>query len=45
MNFRRIVSRESGAFWQFVKYGIVGVMSTVVQMIVFYVLAATVLNA
>ena len=39
---RRILSRNSGAFWQFVKYGVVGVMSTIVQMVVFYLLAATV---
>ena len=44
MNIRRIISRDSGAFWQFVKYGVVGVMSTIVQMVVFYVLAATVLK-
>lgn len=44
MNFRRVLSRESGAFWQFVKYGIVGVMSTAVQMVVFYALAATALK-
>ena len=41
---RRILSRESGAFWQFVKYGVVGVMSTLVQFVVFYALAATVLK-
>ena len=44
MDLRRIVSRESGAFWQFVKYGVVGVASTIVQMVVFYILAATVLK-
>ena len=38
---REILSHDSGAFWQFVKYGVVGVMSTVVQMVVFYILAAT----
>lgn len=38
---RKILSHESGAFWQFVKYGVVGVMSTAVQMVVFYILAAT----
>ena len=37
------LSHEAGAFAQFVKYGVVGVMSTCVQTGVFYVLAATVL--
>ena len=39
-----ILSRRSGPFWQFVKYGVIGVASTAVQMAVFYVLAATVLS-
>ena len=41
---RRILSHESGPFWQFVKYGIIGVLSTAVQAVAFYVLAATVLK-
>ena len=36
-----ILSHESGPFWQFVKYGVIGVMATVVQTGVFYALAAT----
>ena len=39
----RILSREAGAFWQFVKYGIIGAMATVVQTAVFYASAATIL--
>ena len=41
---RRFLSHDSGAFAQFVKYGAIGVMSTCVQMVVFYVLAATALK-
>ena len=41
---RRFLSHDSGAFAQFVKYGVIGVLSTCVQMVVFYVLAATVLK-
>ena len=41
---RRFLSHESGPFAQFVKYGVIGVMSTVVQMVGFYVLAATCLR-
>ena len=41
---RRFLSHESGPFAQFVKYGVIGVMSTVVQMVGFYVLAATCLK-
>lgn len=40
---RKILSHESGPFWQFVKYGTIGVLSTAVQAVVFYALAATVL--
>ena len=43
-NLRRIISRESGPFWQFVKYGAIGVMSTIVQLCVFYALASTCLK-
>ena len=39
----RVLSHESGPFWQFVKYGVIGVMATCVQTGVFYVLAATLL--
>ena len=41
---RRFLSHESGPFAQFVKYGVIGVMATVVQMVGFYVLAATCLK-
>ncbi len=41
---RKILSRDSGAFWQFVKYGVVGALSTLVQLVVFYTLASTVLK-
>ncbi|MGN0855517.1 MAG: GtrA family protein [Kiritimatiellia bacterium] len=43
MIIRRILSPEAGPFWQFVKYGVIGVMATAVQAVVFYVLAATAL--
>ena len=39
----RFLSHDAGAFAQFVKYGVVGVMSTCVQTGVFYLLAATLL--
>lgn len=39
-----ILSRNCGAFWQFVKYGVIGVMATGVQAAVFYALAATCLK-
>ncbi len=41
---RNILSNEAGPFAQFVKYGIVGVMATCVQTVIFYVLAATCLK-
>ena len=41
---RRFLSHDSGAFAQFVKYGVIGVLSTCVQMGAFYVLAATALK-
>ena len=44
MKVRRFLSHDSGVFAQFVKYGVIGVMATVVQMIGFYVLAATCLK-
>lgn len=41
---RRILSRDCGAFWQFVKYAAIGVLATAVQTAVFYLLAATCLK-
>lgn len=41
---KRILSHDCGAFWQFVKYGVIGVLSTIVQVIVECVIAATVLK-
>jgi len=41
---RRLLSHDAGPFWQFAKYGAVGVASTCVQMAVFYALAATCLK-
>lgn len=43
-SINKILSRDSGPFWQFVKYGAIGVMATLVQTGVFYLLAATVLT-
>ena len=40
-SWRRFLSHESGPIAQFVKYGAVGVASTCVQMLVFYLLAST----
>jgi putative flippase GtrA len=37
----KILSHDCGPFWQFVKYGAIGVMSTLVQTGVFYLLAST----
>ena len=39
--WRRFLSHDSGPFAQFVKYGAIGVASTLVQMAVFYLLAST----
>jgi hypothetical protein len=39
---RRFLSHDSGPFAQFVKYGAIGVASTLVQMLVFYCLASTI---
>lgn len=39
--WRKFLSHDSGPFAQFVKYGAIGVASTLVQMLVFYVLAST----
>jgi putative flippase GtrA len=41
---RRFLSHDSGPFAQFVKYGAIGVMSTCVQLAVFYALASTCLK-
>jgi putative flippase GtrA len=41
---RKILSHDAGPFWQFVKYGLVGVMATCVQTAVFYLLASTCLK-
>jgi len=41
---RRILSHDAGPFWQFVKYGVIGVMATLVQTGVFYLLAVTCLK-
>ena len=38
---KRILSHDCGPFWQFVKYGAIGVMATLVQTGVFYILAST----
>ena len=38
---KRILSHESGPFWQFVKYVAIGVMATIVQTGLFYLLAST----
>ena len=43
-SIRKFLSRDSGAFAQFVKYGSVGVMATAVQFLFFYLLAATCLK-
>lgn len=40
---KRILSHDCGAFWQFVKYGVIGVLSTIVQTAAFYILASTAL--
>lgn len=41
--FKKVLSTDAGPFWQFAKYGTIGVMATAVQAIVFYLLSATVL--
>ena len=38
---KKIHSHDSGPFWQFVKYGAIGVMATLVQTGVFCILATT----
>ena len=44
LRLRHYLSREVNAFTQFVKYAIIGVLSTLIQVIVFYLLASTVLK-
>ncbi len=39
-----LLSHDSGPFWQFVKYGVIGVLATCVQLAGFYALAATCLK-
>ena len=39
---RHILSHDCGPFWQFIKYGVIGVLSTLVQVLAFYALASTV---
>ena len=41
---KRILSHGCGPFWQFVKYGAIGVMATLVQVVVFYACAAAFLE-
>ena len=41
---RHFLSHESGPFAQFVKYGVIGVLATCVQMLGFYLFAATCLK-
>ncbi len=43
-SIKRILSHDCGAFWQFVKYGVIGVLSTIVQAAAFYFLASTALR-
>ena len=33
---RKLLSPDAGPFWQFVKYGVVGVAATIIQTIIFY---------
>lgn len=41
---KKILSHDCSPFWQFVKYGVIGVLATCVQTGLFYVLASTVLK-
>ena len=41
---KHILSHDSGPFWQFVKYGAIGAMATLVQTGVFYLFATTCLK-
>ena len=40
----KILSHDCGPFWQFAKYAVIGVLSTVVQTCFFYLLASTFLK-
>jgi len=44
LHLKNILSHDASPFWQFVKYGLVGIMATAVQTVVFYVLASTCLK-
>jgi len=44
LNPRKILSHDCGPFWQFVKYGVCGVLATCVQVGFFYLCAATCLR-
>ncbi len=44
LDVKRILSHDCGPFWQFVKYGVIGVLSTGVQTGIFYLLAFTCLK-
>ena len=39
---KKILSHDCGPFWQFVKYGAIGVVATLVQTFFFYLLASTI---
>ena len=39
-DIRRFLSTQSGPLAQFFKYGVIGVLSTLIQMVVFYLLAS-----
>jgi putative flippase GtrA len=41
---KNILSHDASPIIQFIKYGIVGVMSTLIQILVFYVVACTILK-
>ena len=41
---RKVLSHDCGPFWQFVKYGVIGVLATLVQTAFFYLLATTCLK-
>lgn len=44
LDVKRILSHDCGPFWQFVKYGVIGVLATCVQTGIFYLLALTCLK-
>ncbi|MBO5643298.1 MAG: GtrA family protein [Kiritimatiellae bacterium] len=39
---RKILSLDASPFWQFVKYGVIGVLATLIQAIIFYVASSLV---